>query len=133
MQNSPCRRDNRNRKAFAVHINSKNVLLQRQFGFFFGKISNNLKSGSNPIGLACLTRLNKVRISLEISVLNDRNRDRILRKQRELYEGHRFREGLAVSGNAELECNSFGFAFAFPYRTFNIADNLRIKRGAFLD
>jgi hypothetical protein len=70
---------------------------------------------------------------LEITVLNDRNGDRTLRKQRELHERHGFREGLAVARNIEFNGNSpAGFALASPNRTFNIADNLRIKRGVFL-
>ena len=132
VQNLPFGGDDGNRKAFAVHINSDDVLLRRQFSLFLGEISDNLKSGSQSVGLACPSGLQKVGISLEIAILNNRDRDGFLGKHGELHERHRHIKCLAIAGNVEFEGNSSGFAFASPYRTFNIADNLRIKGGAFL-
>ena len=104
----------------------------RQFNLVSGEISNNLKSGSKPVSLAYPSGLNQIRISLEIPVLHYRNRYRVLREQGEFHEGHGFREGLAVVRNIEFKGNSLGSAFASPCSTFNIADNLQIKRGALL-
>ena len=132
VQNLPFGGDDGNRKAFAVHINSENVLLRRQFSLVLGEISDNLKPGGKTVGLACPSGLQKVGISLEIAILNNRDRDGFLGKHGELHERHRHIKCLAIAGNVEFEGNSSGFAFASPYRTFNIADNLRIKGGAFL-
>ena len=132
MQNLAFRRDNGNSKAFAVHINSKNVLLHRQFSFFFGKIRNNLKIWSESICLASPSVFKKVGISLEIPIFDNRERNGILGKQRKLHKRHSHVKGLAVARNIEFEGNSLGLSLASPHGTLDIADYLRIERGALL-
>lgn len=132
MQNLSFRRDNRNSKAFAVYIHSKDIPSGRQFNILLGKVSDDLQIRSQAIGLACPSILEKVGISLEVAVLNNGNRDGILRKDAEPDKRHTEVKGFGVARNIEFQGSILSFALASPSRTFNIADNLRIKRGAFL-
>ncbi len=129
MQNLSFWRNNRNRKAFAIHINSKNILLQRQFNVIFGKIRNEFKSGSQAIGCATPPRLNQIRIPLEVAILDNRDSDTMFRINCKFNKGHRtsFKVFRNIFSDIEFQSNSFGLAFASPYRTFNITDNIRMK------
>jgi hypothetical protein len=124
MQNLSFRRHNSNGKTLAVHINSKNILPQRQFDFILGKICNNLKIASESISLASPSTLQKVEIPLEVAVLDNKDTNGILRKQRKFDKRQSHIKNLAVARNIKLESNSFRFAFASPDIAFNIADNL---------
>ena len=127
MQNLTFRRDNGNSKAFAVHINSKNVLLQRQFSFFFGKISNNIEIWSQPICLTHPSVLEEVRISLEVPILFYGNGNSVSWINPQVNERHGHIESLTIAWNIEFESNSFGCAFASPYCTFQTGINLDIE------
>jgi hypothetical protein len=69
---------------------------------------------------------------LKVSVLDNRDRNGIFRKQGKLHERHCHIKSLAVARNIEFKCNPLRLALASPDGTFNIAYNLRIKRGASL-
>lgn len=127
MQNFSTRRDDRNSKAFAVYIHSKDILSRRQFNFFFGEVSNNLQVMSKPVGFACPSILEKVGIPLEVAVLLDRHSDTISGVNSEFDKWHGHVESLAVARNVEFDSNSFGHAFASPNSTFQRSINLNVE------
>ncbi len=131
MQNLTGRRDYRNRKALAIHIDSKNILLQRQFDFVFGKIGDNLKPRSQSIGLATPSVLQQVGVSLKVAVPNNRNCNPIPRIDSKFNKRHSHSKGLAVAGNIEFDSNTFGDAFAFPNSTFQTSINLNVESGPY--
>jgi hypothetical protein len=132
MENLIPRGDDRNRNAFSIEVDSKNILLWNQFNLFFGKIRNNLQVGSQSISLATPSLLEEIGVSLKVAVLDDWNRNRVPGKKRKLHKWHSLIESLAVPRDIEFEGNTSCLSFAPPNITFNITNNLRIKRGAFL-
>jgi hypothetical protein len=132
IKNLILRREDSNGNSFGIEVNSKNILFRNQFNFIFGKISNNLQARSKSISLANPSRLEQVGVSLEASVLDNENRNWAFGEKRELDKRHAHIKSLTISRNIELESNSLRFSLASPYITFNIANYLRIKRGAFL-
>lgn len=117
---------------FRIEIDPEHVPLWSRYGFVFTQIRNDPEPGSQPVGLACPAGSQKIGISLEIAVPDDGNRDRILGKQGELHKRHALVKNLAVAGDIELQGDSPDPALASPDRTFDVADYLRVKGGAFL-
>jgi hypothetical protein len=135
-ENLVSRRDNSNGYSFGIEINAHDIpftasVPNNRNSVLFGKISYNLEMGSQTISLASPSCLNQIGISLEVPILHDRNGNWILGKQRKLHKRHSHIKSLAVARNVEFEGNSLCLSFASPYIAFNIADNLRIERGAF--
>ena len=130
MQNHSFWGKDSNGKAFAVHINSKNVLLQRQFSTVFGKISDNLKSGSKSVGLANPSVLQKVGVSLEVPILFYGNSNSVSWINSKFDERHSHVKGLAISRNIEFDSNSFGYSSASPNSAFQTGVNLNIESGS---
>jgi len=129
VQNIAFARKDRNRNAFSVEVDSHDILLWRQFNLFFGKICNNLKIAGQTISLAYPSTLQKVRISLPIAILFDRNSNPISWVNSKFDKVEIFgRESLAVARDIELYSNPSCFAFASPNHSFKIADNLSIER-----
>ena len=127
MQNLSVRRKDRNSKAFAVHVYSKNIPSRRQFNIIFGKISNNLQVRSQSISLAYPSKFKKVRIPLEVAVLLDRHSDTISWINSEFYKWQGHVESLTIARNIEFESNSFGLAFAPPNSTLQRSINLNVE------
>ncbi|MCL5428049.1 MAG: hypothetical protein M1321_02605, partial [Candidatus Marsarchaeota archaeon] len=119
-------------EAFAAHIYSQNIPSMRQFNIILGKISDDLQIRSQSISLARPSIFEEVRIPLKVAVLDKGNRDGILGENTKSDKRHTEIERFGVARNIESQGSSLSFALASPNRTFNIADNLRIKRGAFL-
>lgn len=124
------RRKDGDSKAFGIHINTKNVLVLKE-GFFFVEISNNLSVRQKPIGLTNPAISNKGKVTLEILVSFDRNCNPIFWFDAQFYEEIGFgAEGLAVSGNVELDADRLGrIAFLAPSIPDKRADNLNVEGG----
>lgn len=133
-ENFSFRGNNRNSKALAVDVDSQNISSLWQFGFWFGKICDNLTAGSQSECLTLPAISNKRGISLEVPVLLDWDSKSFSGIHTEFDKEVGFGvEGLAVTGNIELDYDSFdGCASAFDNIAFNVADNLAIERGGFL-
>ena len=127
MQDISFRRDNRDSKAFAVYINSKNILPLRKFNFLFGKIRNNLKSRSQSIGLAAPSRFQKVGIPLEVTVLDYRNSNAVSWINAKFNKRHSHVKDFAVARNIEFDSNPFSLALASPNSTFQRGIYLNIE------
>ncbi len=127
MQNLPFRRDDGNCKALAININSKNILLQRQYGLIFREICDNLQFRSQPIGLACPSSFNQVRISLEIAILGNGDCNAFSWINPQFNEWHSLGKGLAVAWNIEFDSNPFDLSFTFPNSTFTAGINLNVE------
>jgi hypothetical protein len=130
MQNFAFRRNNRNSEAFAIDINPKDIPLLGKFGILFGQICDNLQTGSQTIGLASPSVFKKIPISVKIAVLHEWNSNPIFRVWCKFNKGHRFSiEWFGdILGYIESDSNaSFGWSFASPYKTFNIADNIGME------
>jgi hypothetical protein len=140
------RRNNGNCKMLGVYINSKNVLLLRNY-LFFGKICNNLPIRHKPISFANPSFLQERRISLPTSVLFKRNANTpscgtsidtcgvsgLSGANAKRYKGQTFIKSLAISWNIEFYSYTLDFvSLGFHNRSFNIADKLGAKGGVFL-
>ena len=129
-QNLPFWTNNRNSKAFAIHINSKDISLSCKNFIRFGKVGNNLEVRSQSISLANPALIQQSTVSLPVAILDNGNSDGIPWINPQFDKAHRFSgKGLTVAGNIEFDSNAFGDAFASPDRAFNLAYNLNIKRG----
>lgn len=127
-------RKNGNSKAFGVGVDSQNVFSLWQFGFFFGKISDNLSATSQPECLATPTSCKQRNESLVVPVLFDWNSDWFSGVSSEFNKEISFGvKSLAVSWNIELDGDSLdNRCFASNDISFNVTDNLGIERGVFL-
>lgn len=133
LQNFSFRRENGNSKALAINVYSKNILSFWQFGFFFGKIGNDLPVSSKPIGFAFPPIRKQTLESLKVPVFLDWNRQAFsgIHSKFDKKVGFGFK-GFAVSGNIELDSDLFDTSsFALDNASFNIANNLGIKEGVF--
>jgi len=134
LQNFFFRGNNRNSKAFAVDINSKHIFSLRQFGFLFGKICNDFKVWGKSISFALPTYFKQGVKSLKTSILFNWNRKAFswIHSKLNKISGFGFK-GFAVARNIKFNSNPFDcYPLASDNIPFNIADNLRTKRGAFL-
>jgi hypothetical protein len=124
---------NGNRNSLRIEVNAKGIPLFQENSILLGEICNNIEIGSQPIGLACPSVPEKVGISLEVAAFGNRDRNPISWIDPELDKEHGLcLEGFAVARAVEFDSIPEGLVLASPNRTFNIADNLDIERGAFL-
>ena len=132
MQNLASRRDYRNSKALAVHIDSKDILLQRQSDFVFGKIGDNLEVGSQSVSLARPTIIQKGFVPLPVAILDKRNCNSVSRIDSQFHKIKGFGgEGLAVPGDIEFDRYAFGLPLASPNSTFQTSINLNIESSSY--
>ena len=128
MQNLPLLgRDYRNRKAFAVYINSQNILALRGCNILLGEICDNFQFGGQTIGLASPSSFEKVIISLKIPILLYRDSNSMSWINSQFDERNGFGKGLGVAWDIEFDSNSFRFSLASPNGTFKTCKNLDIE------
>ena len=127
------RGDNRYGEVLGVDVYSKDIFSERDF-LFLGKIGYNLPFWEKPVSFANPAVSQKGGKSLEAPVLFDGNRNSLARHNSEFDKEAGFgREGLAVSGDIELDADGIDMAgFLMPCITDKGANDLDVERGAFL-
>ena len=136
LQHISFRRQNTDSKAFAVNINSKNILSPRQVGIRLGHVSDNLQIGSQPECFASPAASEQFTESVPTSVFPDWNSQSLLRVETEFNESEASSlEGFAVTRNIEFNShpiNTRAFFLFSPSASSKIADNLTVETTVFL-